>query len=129
MAHIIKTQISNHPTITKTLLGEDILRFVKFTGYSGFDLEIDHVVLRFRITLECPEGNVVATPTYLEYKLHTDVWFNAQGEVVASDSPNAVITEYDYWMGTMINVAVKDGDLIQTGIQNLDQNFQFFNQI
>lgn len=129
MAHIIKAQISNHPTITKTLLGEDILRFVKFTGYSGFDLEIDHVVLRFRITLESPEGNVVATPTYLEYKLHTDVWFDAQGEVVASDSPDAVITEYDYWLGQMINVAVPDGLLIQTGIQNLDQNFQFFNQI
>jgi len=129
MIHLIKTQISNHPLITTNSSGGEIKRFVQFTGYSGFDLTISHVVLKFLVTLESPEGNVIATPTYLEYKLHTDVWFNAQGEVVASDSPDAVITEYDYWIGQMINVAVPDGQLIQLGILNLDVNFQYFNQI
>jgi len=129
MIHLIITQISNHPLITTNSSGGEIKRFVQFTGYAGFELLIEHVVLKFLVTLESPEGNVVATPTYLEYKLHTDVWFNAQGEVVSSDSPDAVITEYDYWLGQMINVAVPDGQLIQLGILNLDVNFQYFNQI
>jgi len=129
MIHLIITQISNHPLITTNSNGGEIKRFVQFTGYAGFDVAISHVVLKFLVTLESPEGNVIATPTYLEYKLHTDVWFNAQGEVVASDSPDAVITEYDYWIGQMINVAVPDGQLIQLGILNLDVNFQYFNQI
>lgn len=129
MIHLIKTQISNHPLITTNSNEEPIKRFVQFLGYSGFDLELSHVILRLKITLESPEGTIIATPTYLEYKLHTDVWFNTEGEVVESTSQDAVVTEYDYWTGTMINVAVKDGDLIETGIHNLDLNFQFFNQI
>lgn len=129
MIHLIKTQISNHPLITTNSSGGQIKRYVQFTGYSGFDLTISHVILKFLVTLESPESNIIATPTYLEYKLHTDIWFNSQGQVVANSSPDAVITEYDYWLGQMINVAVADGVLIQNGIQNLDQNFQFFNQI
>ena len=129
MIHTIKTQISNHPLITQTQLGLPVKRFVSFKGYSGFDLDLEHVILKFLVTLESPDGNIISTPTYLEYKLHTDVWFNALGEVVASDSPDAVITEYDYWLGQMINVAVPDGELIQTGISNLDANFQWFTVI
>lgn len=129
MIHLIKTPISNHPLITQTELGVPVKRFVQFTGYAGFKLLIQHVVLEFLVTLESPEGNVISTPTHLEYKLHPDVWFNSLGQVVASDSPDAVITEYDYWLGQMINVAVPDGQLIQLGITNLDTNFQFFNQI
>lgn len=129
MVHVIKTQISNHPIITTNSSGGQIKRFVQCTGYTGFDLEIEHVVLRFKVTLESPEGTNITTPMYLEYKLHTNVWFNAQGEVVDSNSPDAVITEYDYWMGTMIYNQVIDNELIMAGILNLDQNFQFFNQI
>lgn len=145
MIHLIKTQISNHPLITQTELGVPVKRYVQFLGYSGFDLLIEHVILKFLVTLESPDGNVIATPTYLEYKLHTDVWFNALGEVVSymipdpnsteEDplpdiiNPDAVITEYDYWLGQMINVAVPDGQLIQLGITNLDANFQWFNKI
>lgn len=128
MIHTIKTQISNHPLIAQTQLGVPIKRFVSFKGYSGFDLDLEHVILKFIVTLESPDGVVITTPTYLEYKLHTDIWFNALGQVVASNSPEAVITEYDYWINQMINIPVDDGQLIQLGIQNLDQNFQFFNQ-
>lgn len=129
MIHLIKTQISDHPLITTNSSGDQIKRYVQFTGYSGFDLTISHVILKLLVTLESPEGNIITTPTYLEYKLHTDIWFNAKGEVVTSDSLDAVITEYDYWLGQMINEPVADGVLIQNGIQNLDQNFQYFNQI
>lgn len=129
MIHLIKTQISNHPLITTNSSGDQVKRYVQFTGYSGFDLIISHVILKLLVTLESPEGNIITTPTYLEYKLHTDIWFNAIGEVVASDSPDAVITEYDYWMTQLINVTNKGGDLIISGILNLDQNFQYFNQI
>lgn len=128
MIHTIKTQISNHPLITQTQLGVPIKRFVSFKGYSGFDLDLEHVILKFLVTLESPDGNVITTPTYLEYKLHTDVWFNALGQVVPNNDPSAVITEYDFWMTQLINVLNKGGDLIISGIQNLDQNFQFFNQ-
>ncbi len=145
MIHVIKTQISNHPLITQTELGTPVKRFVQFTGYASFKLLIQYVVLEFLVTLESPDGNVISTPTHLEYKLHTDIWFNAQAQIVPhmiADpnsteeeplpnivNPDAIITEYDYWLGQMINVAVPDGALIALGIQNLDQNFQFFNQI
>lgn len=129
MIHLIKTEISNHPLITTNSSGDQVKRYVQFTGYSGFDLTISHVILKLLVTLESPEGNIITTPTYLEYKLHTDIWFNAAGEVVTSDSPDAVITEYDYWMTQLINVINKGGDLIISGILNLDQNFQYFNQI
>ncbi len=129
MTHTIKTQISDHPLISTNSQGQPIGRYVQFLGYAGFDLLVSHVVLRFSVTLESPMGTVVATPTELEYRLHTDVWFNSQGEVVPTGSPDAVVTEYDYWLGQMVNEPVADGALILTGIQNLDTNFQFFDQI
>lgn len=130
MAQIVRQQISSHPLITiNSVTNEPIERWVTFLGYASFDLEQDYVILKFRITLESPTGVVIATPTYLEYKLHTDIWFNSSAEVVPEGDPTAVVTEYDYWINQMINVAVPDGLLIQTGITNLDQNFNYFNQI
>ncbi len=129
MAIEIKQQISNHPLIQTNSSGNPINRWVKFLGYAVFDLNKSIVILRFQVSLESPDGTIIATPTYTEYKLHTDVWFNLSGEVVPEGDPLAVITEYDYWMDQMVNQPVPDGSLIQTGITNLDTNFNFFDQI
>lgn len=125
---MIRQQISDHPIIKVDGNGQQIKRFVECEGFKDYSFNLKLVTLKFYISLECPEGTLLVPKQYVEYTLHNDIWFNTQGQIVASNDPTAVITEYDYWMYQMLDVACKDRELIQLGILNLDQNFHFFNQ-
>jgi len=123
MEFIVKKQITDHKKMSWE--NNPVNRFVEFIRFSRYDLKLKIVELDLLLTLESPEGNVILS-TYITYPLHSDIWFDIDGNVTTEEL--GVITELDYWLNKMVNINVSDRILIEEGIENLDIKFDYFDQ-
>jgi|SRR6478735_1281245 len=123
MEFLVKKQITDHKKMSWE--NNPVNRFVEFIRFSRYDLKLKIVELDLLLTLESPESNIILS-TYITYSLHSDIWFDLDGNVTTEEL--GVITELDYWLNKMVNVNVSDRILIEEGIENLDIKFDYFDQ-